>query len=264
MEVENKTEWDSLNRIPLKNETFICQDQVGTLLQNKYRKIKFRERSVFVLTRTLAASFVLGLIGCSVYFASNVRIETELCKSDVELPDGSRVELNAESQLRYNRLSWVFERTTHLTGSARFVVRKGSKFTVATEHADVSVLGTIFSVTETKDGVEVACEEGHVRVSSILGRKELHGGESLDVRTDTLVFHPTLDEFCSFREISLTMLAAKLKEFYDKQVVVSEEVKDYQFTGLIPTRNLQEAMDILSSSCEIKCRIEGDSLYLSK
>lgn len=84
------------------------------------------------------------------------------------LPDGSVVWVNAGSILIYPSEFTAETRTVYLSGEACFEVTKNpdQPFIVSTQHLDVQVLGTVFSVdaypgaTETK----ATLEEGSVQV----------------------------------------------------------------------------------------------------
>lgn len=92
----------------------------------------------------------------------------------IVLPDGSRVELNAGSELRYARgfrTPWFArapERTLTLDGEAFFDVQAGPRpFVVRTQTARVTVLGTSFLVrahTSDNMGTDVAVKSGRVQV----------------------------------------------------------------------------------------------------
>ena len=87
----------------------------------------------------------------------------------VILPDGSEVQLNADSRLEtpgYWREG--NDRVVHLKGEAFFTVTKKpstqAKFTVVTPGIKVEVLGTVFNVNSRKHNTEVFLEEGVVRL----------------------------------------------------------------------------------------------------
>lgn len=94
----------------------------------------------------------------------------------VTLPDGSTVELDAGSTIRYRPgfRGWFgrpADRTIRLNGSAYFAVTTtGAPFVVETYNAAVEVLGTQFAVNARADestGTRVAVAEGRVRVRGI-------------------------------------------------------------------------------------------------
>lgn len=90
--------------------------------------------------------------------------------SEVRLPDGSEVKLNAESEITYCDNYQENKRMLQLKGEAVFKVAKNKKmpFVVTTEYLDVEVLGTTFNVkTYESDNLhEVALVEGSVKLST--------------------------------------------------------------------------------------------------
>ncbi len=84
----------------------------------------------------------------------------------IELPDGSQVNLNAASTIKFNKNNWSKNRRVQLEGEAFFRVMKGSKFEVITETGKVTVLGTTFNVFSRNNCLEVYCETGKVAVMS--------------------------------------------------------------------------------------------------
>ena len=100
-----------------------------------------------------------------------------------QLPDGSRVLINAESNLSYAPGSWTKERRLELSGEAYFEVEEGSTFTVQTVLGAVQVLGTEFNVRSRDDYLEVTCQSGKVRVSDLQGNRlrDLSPGQGLRV-----------------------------------------------------------------------------------
>lgn len=81
------------------------------------------------------------------------------------LPDGSKVDLNAESQLSYKPYWWYVSRNVKLNGEAYFEVEKGSTFGVQSGQYAVHVLGTSFNVFSRSDQFNVTCLTGKVNVS---------------------------------------------------------------------------------------------------
>ena len=74
------------------------------------------------------------LFGLSVFYYNsklNTTIETLVAQQTIiELPDASKVELNALSNLTYNKSKWDKKRQVILDGEAFFRVAKGAKFDV--------------------------------------------------------------------------------------------------------------------------------------
>ena len=84
----------------------------------------------------------------------------------VVLPDGSKVDLNAESEISYKPLWWFISRDIELKGEAYFEVEKGSTFDVRSREYTVSVLGTSFNIFSRDGKYNVTCLTGKVDVSN--------------------------------------------------------------------------------------------------
>ncbi len=84
----------------------------------------------------------------------------------VELPDGSRVDLNAGSSLEYYPLKWKFQRKLKFEGEGYFNVQKGKAFTVESNNGVTQVLGTSFNIYARDNNYRVTCLTGKVKVSS--------------------------------------------------------------------------------------------------
>ena len=84
----------------------------------------------------------------------------------VELPDGSTVNLNAESTIQYYPYWWRFNRHVKFEGEGLFNVQKGKKFTVSSPLGTTEVLGTSFNIFSREEIYKVTCLTGSVRVTS--------------------------------------------------------------------------------------------------
>ena len=88
-------------------------------------------------------------------------------RSSLILPDGSKIWLNAGSNLKYNRNFDIREREVFLDGEAFFDVEKSKHpFVVHTSHLDILVLGTTFNVKSYSedDNIETTLVEGNIRI----------------------------------------------------------------------------------------------------
>ena len=83
-----------------------------------------------------------------------------------ELPDGSVVEMNAASELKYFPVRWIVSRNLVFEGEGFFEVEKGKKFVVKSAYAKTAVLGTSFNIYSRDDLYKVACVTGKVRVTA--------------------------------------------------------------------------------------------------
>lgn len=91
------------------------------------------------------------------------------------LPDGSSIELNAGSVIKYQPLWWRFKREVRFEGEGFFKVQKGQSFEVVSSLGRTIVLGTSFNIYARKHEYKVTCYTGKVRVVSVIS------GESTDI-----------------------------------------------------------------------------------
>ncbi|HPF50706.1 MAG TPA: FecR domain-containing protein [Draconibacterium sp.] len=126
--------------------------------------VSFRRR---VLQWSVAAVLLLivGLLGVvSNYSETVISLPGE--HKLALLPDGSSVEMNAESKLTYYPLKWCFERKLRFEGEAYFNVKKGKKFLVISEYGTTQVLGTSFNIYSRDNQYRVTCLTGKVQVDT--------------------------------------------------------------------------------------------------
>jgi transmembrane sensor len=131
---------------------------------------------------SVAAVVFLGL-GLAFYSQKNALIyqqyqttfgETRI----VNLPDGSKITLNANSVLKFHRFGFADEeiREVYLDGEAEFSVKhtpKNQKFIVKTSHKmEVEVLGTEFTVFARNRGAKVVLNKGKVKVNYLEGSEK--------------------------------------------------------------------------------------------
>lgn len=115
----------------------------------KYRTMK---------TYFAVAASVILILGCAFFYwiqadeptehADNIIVTKKGSKTNLVLPDGTKVWVNADSRLSYNKDFGNTVRDVYLTGEAYFDVVKNKKkpFIVHTNNIDIKVLGTAFNV----------------------------------------------------------------------------------------------------------------------
>lgn len=172
-DLENEHYFEDIRHAWLSNITLETQntnlDQKWALMSERMKKT-IQEESVTEVTNTksfnirrfslVAASLVLAMvIGGAItrYFLTGInQHDDETCemmtplgaKSQVTLPDGTIVWLNAGSRLSYKKSFNTKDRIVSLQGEAFFHVKsnKQKPFIVKTNRMNVKALGTIFNV----------------------------------------------------------------------------------------------------------------------
>lgn len=190
----------------------------------------------------------------------------------IVLADGTKVWMNAESELRYPQIFTGSKREVWLKGEAYFeVAADASKpFIVETAGQRIEVLGTQFNVnaypTEEKSAVTLV--EGKVKVavtgqvSQTLrpGQQSVLKSEHLavrDVNVDDYIAWKN-DEFM-FNEESLTEAVHRIGRWYDLDIDVDPALKDIQLWGSLPRReNFGQVLRLIQlTNKHVKVEIEG-------
>ena len=174
-------------------------------------------------------------------------------KATIELPDASKVTLNASSEVRFNEGSWDSKREIELDGEAFFDVAKGAKFDVITDSGTISVLGTEFNVKNRGNFFEVACYEGTVRVVSANHTKilkvgdnfKLYNGEAITGRHVDLAPLWT-DNMSDFQRIPLSQVLGELERQYGVGVISENIDTDQLFTGAFVHDDLENALSSIT------------------
>jgi ferric-dicitrate binding protein FerR (iron transport regulator) len=200
----------------------------------------------------------------------------------VEFSDGSKVRLNANSQLVYDK-SWDPDesRAVRLEGEAFFEVKKKSaanqKFQVITKDLIVEVLGTSFNVNSHHGKTSVYLEEGNIRLhlnhldtmilmdagdlivySENSGLLERKNGVSKEYHTSWK------DGVLRFTNAPLRLVLEKIEETYGVHFTVTDEsYYEREINYPLPTNDLETAISILKKTVEgLEVKRDSDPLYM--
>lgn len=147
-----------------KSKEEIWNDTFDKLEENpKMLAIKPRKKSVWLYVAAAVAAIII-LLPSIAFFYTKKEMASRGTHLSVALPDGSKVELNAESEISYKPFWWIISRDVKLKGEAYFEVEKGSRFDVHSGGYRVSVLGTSFNIFSRADKFTVTCLTGKVNV----------------------------------------------------------------------------------------------------
>ena len=160
---------------------------------------------------------------------------------DVQLPDGTKVCMNALSELHYPTFFIGRERKVQLKGEAFFDVSHDRKhpFVVETYACDVEVLGTKFNVkARSEDGEFVASlVEGKVRVTDRFNSNnqvELHPREQVTHLNGRLILGriPEHEGFLRRQDMPTNLFTGKIRisEGIDHALWVLQQSADFQYT----------------------------------
>ncbi|HOK60506.1 MAG: FecR domain-containing protein [Tenuifilum sp.] len=232
------------------------------------------------LTRVaVAASVLVALMLTSyIYLYRMGNVHVQLARGEhgvVYLPDSSRVTLNAESKITYNKNRWFFDRSVSLTGEALFEVSKGRRFKVVTTGATTTVLGTVFNVFSRNGLVKVTCFEGKVKVvatnskSQTLLTKGMEAktmGYALDVnKTQTTKAESkpawTNNEFF-FQNAPLSAVIEELERQFNVDIFLNTDTSRF-YTGYFKRTNLDEALNLVCIPLDLKWDYSGEIIVIT-
>lgn len=192
----------------------------------------------------------------------------------VDLPDGTRVWLNAASMLKFPAVFSSKERRVELQGEAYFEVAsaagKGKRlpFIVVSGQQQVSVLGTHFNINayDDEEVMKTTLLEGAVRVSQTGIKKSeiLRPGEQARVGKDIKVAPVDTEQemawkrgYFIFDNESVQSIMRKISRWYDVDVEYKGNIQHRKYAGTIQrSENISEVLRIMELTKSIHFRIE--------
>lgn len=205
---------------------------------------------------TSAAAVIILLVGIWFYgFRNNETLVVAERGKHINfvLPEGSVVNINAESEILFNKRKFDNNRILKLKGEAFFSVRKGSTFIVSTPYGEVKVLGTSFNVLARENSFKVSCLSGKVKVSSGDDNVTLVPGESSIAAKNTLTKYTdkNVENNARWRNGEFYFENTTLKMVFDEiarqfnVTFVFENIDGRIFTGSFSNNSLSDALDII-------------------
>jgi ferric-dicitrate binding protein FerR (iron transport regulator) len=181
-------------------------------------------------------------------------------KTTFTLPDNSEVVLNAGSEIEYKKWNWNSKRHLNLKGEAYFKVAKGKTFEVQTSLGKVTVLGTQFNVKARKNRFEVSCFEGKVKVNyqnqeHIITKGQsvaFAAGKTIEIPEKTTQQPDWMNNELVVNKEQLTTILEELHRQYNVEFDLKNHNFNQLFTGTIPMKNLDVALQILSKTYHLK------------
>lgn len=189
---------------------------------------------------------------------------------EVQLPDGTKVWLNASSSLRYPVNFSAKERKVELKGEGYFEVKSDIKrpFKVASKEQVVEVLGTHFNINTYADepDTKTTLIEGSVKVNRQNVSKILKPGEQATISpsgfevekvdvSQAIAWHN--GDF-AFEGTDLKTIMRQLSRWYDVEVVYEGDIEHVKFGGSISrSKNIAEILKVLKMTQRVNFKLEG-------
>lgn len=255
-------------------------------VQRRIQMIQNRFRVLNILIKAAAILFIPLLIS-SVFVFLQLRIQSDSglfafqkisnpsgIRSEIILPDGSKVWLNAESTINYRIPFGLKERDVKLTGEAFFEVKRDElkPFFVESGKVKVTVLGTRFnckSFPEDK-AVEIVLAEGAVRLNTTSSETEkefiLKPGERavVDKMTNQIsISSENVEKYIGwhegrliFDECPLSEVGRRLERWFGVEIEIDDSrVLDYQISTTFERESLSQILSMLELASPIKIEV---------
>ncbi len=292
---ENRTVLEDLLQISKDCEQLTLMQSINSTeaLGNVKRRIKktTRFKQVLEVWQQIAAILVIPIMVLSVYQYSQLKskpIAHEIAYNEVStpygvmsklvLPDGTTVELNGRSKLRYPLAFAGNERTVELDGEAYFQVKTNPNqpFVVQCNDIEVEAVGTVFNVLEVSDlEVVTSLVEGKVNLNrqTAKGKEKLTSllpGQSVKYNSANQQFTRLddldIDKYTAWREGKLIFrndrfpeVLNQLSRRYNVQFDVNEDVQQsHAFTGTFVNKDLDQILSYIELTTPVEFEVALD------
>ena len=195
----------------------------------------------------------------------------------LELSDGTKITLNADSKLLFPNEFDTKERIVTLIGEGFFeVAKKDSPFFVHTATSTIQVFGTSFNVYSYHDGrhEKVSLVSGKVKVDYKDQEIFLAPGQQLTINKETRsteiakvdpdLYTSWLTNIYRFESITLEELTERLSHLYNKQFYFEEEqIKLRKLTGaLLKGTDLAEYLKYVAASTGVSFSLKENRIHV--
>mgnify|MGYP001790912447 CR=1 FL=1 len=266
--------------------TYESQQKVLRNIHEEIRKDKWHSRarrllriaSMLILIISLAAGSYLWYESFTptapVYTYVSVKAGN---KSTITLPDGTRVSLNGNSQLRYNVVPSKHRGVVLMKGEAYFDVAKDANcpFRVHVNDMQIEVLGTKFNVRCQRGEVETALFSGAVRLTAkglsesyrlFPGRKSIYQPSARSMQicdNDTDIDGRWKDGYLAFDSEPLREVLRKIEDWYGVHIMLNnKQIGEDQLTGAFYHETLESVLSSLSMQYKFKYTINHDQIEI--
>lgn len=280
--------WDeSEHAVPTGNPPQTYKDEAARLLKRirqGERRRSFRFVWRYAAAAVLCLAFAYGIYSWVGQQHTAHILYTQVTagngeKRAVDLPDGSRVILNAGSTLHYPAAFSDDLRKVEMDGEAFFEVKpdKTKPFVIHTADADVRVLGTSFNVRAytADEQVAVCVKTGKVEVAVAEGTMRLLPDEEIVLdkasreiskrRESAEKVTVWLKGGLYFNRTPIRSVIHQLERIYNCRIEFApgRKYNDYLY-GEHDNRSLEAVLNSIRYSTGIKHRKEGDIILLYK
>jgi len=233
----------------------------------EFRRVQY----LSLVTRVAAVALLLIVTGIGIWISVN-RPSQLLAESDntiFSLPDHTEVVMQEGAELTYDRHFGNRYRHVSMHGNIRFSVTHDETmpFIVFTPTAKITVLGTVFNVSENDEGTELSVISGKVLftpespAAQILCTKGMRvhyreKGKEINVFSDdTSIFYSAERNELSINNATLEQLLMLLSQYYNVQMKAPEEELPLRLTSTFSGKSIIEILNIINITLDSHIQI---------
>lgn len=239
-----------------------------------------RKQPPFFWMKIAAMVLMLSTLGYGYFFWKNKDIVVNTgtaILTDVVLPDGTNLKLNAGTTISYSRNSFLSDRKLTLEKGEAFievVANPASRFRVLLGAVEARDIGTRFNIRRNDTQSVVIVEEGQVelrrndtaqKVNLTAGKLGVYDAQR---KTLTAIDNPDLnykawlDKSFVFNAIPLQEVLQKLEEVYQAKIEIDgQSLKGRKLTAKLNYQDLDSALSVIAASLDCKL-IHADGKFV--
>lgn len=254
-----------------KERVYTSETPVMKVVSNRKLYLRVAASIAGIAVATLLYFTLRGPSEITVFTAANE-------KRTISLPDGSKVYMNQNSRLRYDKQLAGHERAIYLEGEAFFEVatKPGRPFVVYANETQTQVLGTSFDVKAyAATPVEVAVVTGKVAVSHDThklvvtpGRKVTfaEGKQPEENANDDANFMAWKDNKLVFDNMRVHDIFRTVEKFYGVNIVVTDKSLDSMHARLVfdTIPSIEELLELMNSVTNTVSTKAGNTYTISR
>lgn len=202
----------------------------------------------------------------------------------LNLPDGTKVWLNAMTTLRYPIQFNKDIREIEMTGEAYFevakVLNKGKRvpFIIHTGMQKLEVLGTVFNLQNYGQKIITTLLEGKVKLdfkdSGLEGQYltpdeqatfDITNSRVKKLQVDPFYFSAWKDGKFAFEKTAIEEVMETISRWYDVEVIFKNQLTDFQFSGTISKyEDINKLLETIELVGGIHFQLKGRRIYVMK
>jgi ferric-dicitrate binding protein FerR (iron transport regulator) len=243
-------------------------------------------RSTFIRVAAVAL-IILGIgsvtlyLNNSGYLTKKISVVTNIEEKNVivNLPDGSKISLNRNSELSYRESFGKRARNVKLAGEAFFEITPDASkpFIIDAGKADVKVVGTSFNVitNNTESVVEVYVKTGKVILSDKSGSQSIALEPGFVGKMDSKISGKTHNDnpnylswntgLLVYERQKLDVVFKDLKRVYNMDIVADDpEIPEYPWNSPIDNATEDTIIQLICGSFNLSYTKDGNVYHLAK